>query len=147
MKNIILLIALSFASLSQAAMTKIPGTMLGTGAVASQGATGKVDIQSVYFGAGADCETVCSTGTCTICYQVGNKITSVTWQTGGQYRVNGLDGTKYNCTGNGYVTGTGYSSLMHRRSFSASTYAYITAWVGGATANSANVSVTCIGNP
>jgi hypothetical protein len=114
--------------------------------VRSIGST-NVDIQSVYFGGGANCASLCTTGNCTICSQVGSKITSVSWAATGQYRVNGIDGTKYICNGNGYQQGTGYAAFHHERASSTSLLAYIYAWSGGTSVNSASMSVTCIGIP
>lgn len=110
--------------------------------VRSVGSIG-VDIQSVYFGATSSngCVTSCTTGTCGICNQVGSKITSVTWVTGGNYRLNGIDGTKYNCHGTGF-NGSVNQLLLGNRAASSSTYAQIESpnAVGYA-------SVTCIGIP
>jgi hypothetical protein len=109
----------------------------------TQGSSG-ADLQSVYFGTGATCGTQCSTGTCTICNQVGNKITSVTWVSTGTYRLNGIDGTKYNCTGTG--VGASWFPLYHDRNVSTSTYAQMAAGTSAAS-NSAYNSIVCIGIP
>ena len=111
--------------------------------VRSIGAVG-VDIQSVYFGSGANCGSQCATGSCTICNSVGTKVTSVTWQSTGTYRINGIDGTKYNCTGTG--VGGAWYPLYHDRPSSTTTYATV---ASGTTvlSNSALNSVTCLGNP
>lgn len=112
--------------------------------VRSIGAVG-VDIQSVYFGSGANCAGVCSSGTCLVCNQVGSKITSVTFDSTGNYRLNGIDGLKYNCTGQG--VGTSYTVARHSRTSSTSSYAYISFGSGGGVINSGDNSVTCIGIP
>lgn len=116
--------------------------------VTSQGST-TADIQSVYFGSSADCSTACTTGNCTICNQVGTKITSVSWASAaGQYNINGIDGTKYNCTGQGIVPSVSQSVAVHLRASSTSTYARINTYNSTAsTANSAYNSVTCTGIP
>lgn len=106
--------------------------------------TDRPDIQSVYFGSGADCTSACTTGTCTICNQVGNKITSVTWSSTGQYFLNGIDGTKYNCTGTG-VGGSSYAPMVHNRSSSTTTYARVNLAVGATVTNASFASVQCIG--
>lgn len=103
-----------------------------------------VDVQTVFFGSGTNCTSVCSTGTCSICAQVGSKISSVPWQSTGQYRLIGIDGTKYNCTGNG--NGVTYNVLTSRPDLSTSTYATIILGSGG-TADNSIVRVTCTGIP
>lgn len=113
-------------------------TSIGSSSSTSAGA----DIQSVFFGTGASCTTACSSGTCTICSQTGNKITSVTWISSTIYQINGIDGTKYNCVGTG-DNGTALVALLHARNSSTSTYARIGAQ--GADVNRA--SVICIGVP
>lgn len=114
--------------------------------VRSVGSVG-VDIQTVYFGSGATCASPCTTGTCTICGQVGSKITSVTWDSTGAYRLNGLDGTKYFCWGAGFNGSTpAWLPIFHDRPGSTTSYAR----VGGGTTvttNAAYVTATCIGIP
>lgn len=110
-------------------------------AVYSQGSGQGVDIQSVYFAQGA----ACVTGTCAINFQVGSKITSVTWVSAGRYRLNGLDGTKYVCHGSG--GGVNYKPILHLRGSSTSTYAEIAAGSGASAENLQDASVTCIGKP
>lgn len=113
--------------------------------VRSIGST-NVDIQSVYFGGGANCSTVCSSGNCTICNQVGSKITSVSFVSTGAYNLNGIDGTKYNCVANSIQSGVAYVPAAHDRVSSSSTFARIL--TGGASAvNTGYNSVTCIGIP
>jgi hypothetical protein len=112
--------------------------------IRSIGATG-VDIQSVLFGSGANCDTACSTGTCSICTQIGSKITSVTFNATGQYKLNGIDGTKYNCTGSG--GGANFVPAQHSKSSSTSSYAFINTGSGASNVNAATVSVMCIGVP
>lgn len=109
--------------------------------VRSIGSTG-VDIQSVYFGSSADCSTACTTGTCTICNQVGSKITSVTWSSLGSYLLNGIDGKKYNCSGTGYTTTN--IPIIHQKPVSTTTYALIQ---NNPNANSSYNSVLCMGIP
>lgn len=112
-------------------------------AVTAKG-TKNADLQSVFFGAAAGCSTACTTGTCFICNQVGTKITSVTWQATGTYRINGIDGTKYNCNGTG--VGGAYYAIYQNRPGSSSTYAEMIA--GTTTAqNTAYASIHCIGKP
>jgi hypothetical protein len=106
--------------------------------VRSIGAVG-VDIQSVYFGQA----TACTSGNCTINSQVGSKITTVSWQSAGEYRLNGIDGTKYICTasaGSPFV-------INHDRANSTTTYARILARNAGALGNVSDIAVTCIGIP
>jgi len=104
------------------------------------------DIQSVYFGTGATCGTACSTGTCTICSQVGNKITSVSWEAAGTYRLNGLNGVKYNCSGTGVATT--YAAIIHDKTTSTASYARLLLMNSAAAlTNSFDNSVTCIGIP
>lgn len=107
--------------------------------------TSGVDIQYVFFGTGASCASSCTTGTCTICKQVGNKITSVTWSSTGNYRVNGIDGTKYYCFGS--AAGTNYSSIIYDLSSSTSSYAAVVAGSGASGGNVGFGSVYCIGVP
>lgn len=116
--------------------------------VRSIGSVG-VDIQSVYFGGNADCSATCTSGNCTICNRVGTKITSVTWFSAGAYRLNGIDGTKYNCSGTGYSNTSFWQSMAHDRPVSTSSYAHMST---GSTSSSTPVntgynSVTCIGIP
>lgn len=108
--------------------------------VRSIGSTG-VDIQSVFFGLGADCSTVCTTGTCNICNKVGTKITSVTWNSTGIYLLNGIDGLKYNCSGSAN-TGSVLSAFSHARQVSTVSYAAMET-----SANIRNGSIQCIGIP
>jgi hypothetical protein len=103
------------------------------------------DIQSVYFGTSTNCTSTCTTGTCSVCTQIGNKITSVTWQATGEYRLNGIDGTKYQCTGTSFNTNPG--AVISDKSGSTSTYARITTYSGTGSADGARVSVSCIGVP
>jgi len=113
--------------------------------VKSQGSNG-VDIQSVFFGSGANCASFCTTSPCTICNQVGSKITSVSRTSIGLYRVNGIDGLKYNCTGSG--TTNAYIGIAHLKAGSTSSYAEInTGNAAGASTDSANNSLICIGIP
>jgi hypothetical protein len=105
------------------------------------------DIQSVYFGSSADCSTACTTGTCTICNQVGNKISSVTWVSAGNYNLNGIDGAKYNCSGQGFSSGTSVLPMLHNRVNSTSSFARVTGYNVTATTNAAYVSIDCIGVP
>lgn len=113
--------------------------------VRSIGAVG-VDIQSVSFGSGTNCGTSCSTSPCTICNQVGTKITSVSRTGAGIYRVNGIDGLKYSCTGSGITNG--YIGLAHIRNNSSSSYAEIQSGnMSGSNADSAHNSLICIGVP
>lgn len=106
--------------------------------VRSIGSVG-VDIQSVYFAQAS----ACSTGTCTVNNQIGSKITSVTWQSAGEYRLNGIDGTKYNCN----VTTPSPIVGNQDRGNSTSTYARILTRNGAVLTNSSDVSVSCIGVP
>lgn len=104
------------------------------------------DFQSVYFGLGATCATACTTGTCNICHRVGTKITSVTHTgTTGQYLVNGIDGTKYNCTGT--AGNNGFHPAVHNREASASTYARMSFGYGTTAENTLYGSIICIGVP
>lgn len=115
--------------------------------VRATGSTG-VDIQSVYFGGNATCSTACAgaSGTCTICNRVGTKITSVSAGGGaGAYLINGIDGTKYNCSGTGL--GTAYTPIIHFRSSSSTSYAPVQAANGGTGIDVGNANVTCIGIP
>ena len=100
------------------------------------------DIQSVHFGAVAGCTTNCTTGTCFICNQVGNKITSVTWQSTGNYRLNGIDGYKYNCAGTGYDGGSTFQVLWSNPS--STSYALLQS---STTVNQNRATVNCIGKP
>jgi hypothetical protein len=105
------------------------------------------DIQSVRFGAGGTCSTVCSTGTCTICSQTGNKITSVTWSAIGTYRLNGIDGTKYGCVVNGYgAAGTILLGLQVAATQNSS-YANIVMQTGVVATDSQGNRAICIGVP
>lgn len=105
------------------------------------------DIQSVHFGSGASCGSNCTTGTCTICGQTGNKITSVTFSTTGQYNINGIDGLKYDCVGNAYQSAVGGSSLVHIESGSTTSLAKMYNWVSGGTQNAGDAHVFCFGIP
>jgi hypothetical protein len=113
--------------------------------VRSIGST-NVDIQSVYFGSGANCATVCSTSPCNICNQVGSKITTVSRSSTGSYNINGIDGTKYNCTSTAY--GTIPTFLFHDRNSSTSLLAKVNALnTSNAFSDTSLASVTCIGIP
>lgn len=108
--------------------------------VTSSGSNG-VDVQSVTFGSSADCSTVCSTGTCTICRRSGTKITSVTWSSAGNYLLNGIDGNKYTCTAIGDNLST-VTPLEHPVTAQSTSYALI-----AGPYNMRFVSVNCIGTP
>jgi hypothetical protein len=106
------------------------------------GATG-VDMQSVYF-AGATLSTACSTSPCVIYRQVGSKITSVSRVAIGQYNLNGIDGTKYQCTGTAYNNaGTNRMAMLFDSSVSSSTQATVSAQGVDTSYN----SIICIGIP
>lgn len=112
--------------------------------VKSIGSVG-VDVQQVYFGTGANCDTACTTGTCNICSRTGTKITSVSWVSAGTYNVNGLDGTKYDCFGTG--SGAQYTVLRNTKSLSTSTYARVYAGYNTGVLDSAYNDLICIGTP
>lgn len=97
---------------------------------------------SVQFGASADCSTNCTTGSCTICSQTGTSITSVTYVSAGSYRLNGLNGTKYVCTCNGYNGGGVYPFFTNHLS---STSSYVN--IEDNTTNTSYTSCTCVGVP
>ena len=101
------------------------------------------DIQSVQFGTGADCSGACTTGTCIRCNQVGSKITSVTWQSTGTYRLNGLDGTKYNCSGGGI--GVKYAPTLQNTNTSTSSYVTVVNGVDTTPQNAGSNVVVCHG--
>lgn len=106
-----------------------------------------VDIQSFTFGSGADCTSVCSTGTCSICGQTGLKVTSVTHTgTTGFYNINGLDRTKYRCNGTG-ASGIGFVSGYNDYAASTSSYIRFQTGAAGTTANTQGMVVNCIGIP
>jgi len=113
--------------------------------VKSIGSNGNVDVQSVYFGSGATCSTACTTGTCTICRQTGNKITSVTFVSTGSFNLNGVDGTKYSCAGSGY--NGGYMPIFQDLASSTSSLARVAMGIGATATNASYASVTCIGAP
>jgi hypothetical protein len=106
-----------------------------------------VDIQSVYFGSGANCSTACTSSPCTVCSRVGTKITDVTRSGTGDYKLNGIDGTKYVCTtGNAYNVGV--RPGVHSLGSSTSTYAQLYYYTTGTTLLDVGfASVTCIGIP
>ena len=112
--------------------------------VKSIGSVSGSDIQMVMFGSGGTCTTVCSTGTCTICTQMGKKITSVTWNATGQYRINGIDGTKYSCVGSSptanYLIGTSQKDV------STSSYVQMIFASGGTAANGQQNTAICVGD-
>lgn len=143
--KLILLFLISFSALGQ---TKIPGTMLGSGTVTSHGATGKVDVQSVYFGGNATASSDCTTGNCMVVNPVGSKITTVSHNGTGTYRLNGIDGTKYNCTGQGYSVGSNmHGTAFHNRAASTSSYATVQIAAGSLSYNAGYASITCTGIP
>jgi hypothetical protein len=110
--------------------------------VRSIGAVG-VDMQSVYF-AGSTLSTACSTSPCVIYRQVGSKITSVSRVAIGQYNLNGIDGTKYQCTGTAYSNaGTNRVAMLFDSSASSSTQATISSQGVDTSYN----SIICIGIP
>lgn len=107
-----------------------------------------VDIQSVTFGSGANCSTACTTGNCTICKQVGTKITTISHTgTAGVLNFNGIDGTKYNCQGAGLAAGVS-ATVYQNQTTQTSSYARIqTLNPSGASVDAIAVVVTCIGIP
>jgi hypothetical protein len=113
-------------------------------AVTSQGSN-VADIQSVYFGSGANCATVCSTSPCTICQQVGAKITSVTRTATGVYLLNGLDAQKYVCSGSATTTaGNGIPLFADKASGSSlNIYSRVTT----VATDASYAAVTCVGIP
>jgi hypothetical protein len=113
--------------------------------VRSIGSTG-MDLQSVYFGSGANCGSVCSTGNCNICNQVGSKITSVSFVSTGVYNVNGIDGTKYFCSGTG-DNGTGVTPIRTIKGVSTSSFVRVENANFATLGNAANASINCVGIP
>jgi len=113
--------------------------------VTAKGAV-NTDIQRVFFGSGANCATPCTTGNCTICRQVGNRITSVSFVSTGAYNVNGLDGTKYECNGNGFGAAN-YNTIFTDLGSSTVSFVRVSSGVGGAQDNTRSASLTCIGIP
>ncbi len=109
--------------------------------VRTVGAIG-VDMQTIQFGSGSNCTAPCTTGTCTICFQVGTKITSVTHDAGvGRYRINGLDGlTKYRCMGS--AANQAYDAVISRADQSTTSYAYL-----AANEDLAYAMMICVGTP
>lgn len=115
--------------------------------VRSIGSTG-VDIQSVYFGSGANCATACTAGNCTICSQVGSKITSVSFVSTGNYNINGLDGTKYICNSMGNSSVSALVSPIQLLASSTTSYVRIAFYNQTPTlVNTYSNSLTCIGIP
>lgn len=112
--------------------------------VRSIGAVG-VDIQSISYGGNSTCSSVCSASPCTTCNPVGSKVTSMTRIGLGQYNLNGVDGTKYNCQVNGYG-GTTYTAPFHDRGASSSSLARITS-ANATTVVDSYGTITCIGIP
>jgi hypothetical protein len=102
------------------------------------------DIQSVYFAANSSLNSACTTGTCAIGRQTGNKITSVTWQSTGNYRANGIDGTKYNCTLNGVGADFG---ACYNDPGGTSTYAAFACSNMASAQQNVQGSIHCIGVP
>lgn len=107
------------------------------------------DVQSVYFGFGANCASPCTTGSCAICRQIGNKITGIDWDTtAGQYRIQGINGsTKYWCSGSAVTTGTGFASVIQIFSLSTTGYAVIQTGSGATGGNASFANITCYGIP
>lgn len=62
---------------------------------------------SFMFGGGADCNSACSSGNCTICKKNGSIVTAIERVQAGTYHVHGLDANKYVCTGTGYSSSGG----------------------------------------
>lgn len=113
--------------------------------VKSQGSNG-ADIQSVTFGAGANCGSDCTTGTCVICSRTGSRITSVTWSFAGGYNLNGIDGIKYHCTGGGYSTGSNMHTLaLHNKLSSSTSFARVQMTSTTTGYNSGYTSIVCVG--
>ena len=104
------------------------------------------DIQSVHFGSGASCATACTTGNCTICSQVGNKITSVSFVSTGTYNINGLDGTKYICNSMGNSSVSALVSPIQLLASSTTSYVRIVFYNQTPTlVNTYSNSLTCLG--
>lgn len=115
--------------------------------VKSDGATSP-DIQSVYFGSSTNCSSACTTGTCSICTQVGNKITSVSFVSNGTYNVNGIDGTKYSCSVGGY--NSGLVRGIHNKGSSTSSLARVQTFDTNSPTTAKDIgfaTVHCIGVP
>ncbi|MCS6281477.1 MAG: hypothetical protein HUM72_12665 [Dolichospermum sp.] len=100
-----------------------------------------VDVQSVFFGSGTNCATACTAGNCTICTQVGTKITSVSFVSTGSYDINGVDGTKYICSGSAF-NGTANTAVYSDKGASTAAKARILSGL-----NISNSSIICIGVP
>lgn len=105
------------------------------------------DIQEVYFGTGANCDSPCTTGTCTICRQTGNKITSVTWTSAGTYQLNGLERNSYTCTGSGLSTAPAPLEGIQIRGTTTSYIDFRTYNPSGSATNAAYARAQCIGVP
>jgi hypothetical protein len=81
-------------------------------------------IFSLSFGGNASCTSICTVGTCFICNKQGNYISTVTNTGLGHYRLNGIDGTKLNCSGFG-STGSAPAWFFPPAGSSTSTYVYL----------------------
>lgn len=113
----------------------------------TKGSSG-VDFQKVYFGGGLNCNsTACSSGTCSVCKQTGGKITSVTYESAGTYRLNGIDGTKYTCSGTGNTPGSGLSICIHSPTGTSSYSVIICGYAATGATNITGADIKCDGIP
>jgi hypothetical protein len=116
--------------------------------VTSLGSNSGAEIQAVHFGSGVNCGSMCTTGTCTICNQTGTRITSVTNHGSGGYRLNGLDNSKWTCTGTAYNSSSGFILIQQDRTAVPNvTYVPVNVGTSGSFLNAANASVVCMGIP
>jgi hypothetical protein len=115
--------------------------------VKSQGAN-TADIQSVVFGSGTNCSSVCTTSPCNICKLVGNKITSVTRSSTGQFNINGIGGDKYNCAVSGSPGGSTAAAIFQNNGTSVTDPAFvrITSAQAGSSVD-VHATAICIGVP
>lgn len=107
---------------------------------------GITKIISGRFGSGAGCMTACTTGNCTVCLQNGNDFSTISFIGAGSYRINGIDGTKFSCTGTGYSS-TGPTVVYSSNTAQNSSYASIeTINASSVNTNSYSVSFICHGS-
>jgi hypothetical protein len=112
------------------------------------GETGGCDVQMVVFGTSTGCLSPCTTGTCTICQQVGTKITSVTFSTTGSYMLNGLDQTKWACSASGHSNTTGQFYVgWTSPTNGSSTAVNVQFGIGTSPVNTGGITATCVGKP
>lgn len=100
------------------------------------------------YGGNADCTSICGSGvTCTLCRPIGvaSGVTMVGQPTTGDYRINGIDGNKWNCEG-AAISGTSTAFVKSKNPQISTSFHEVVSYISGTGANSYTLgTITCVG--